>query len=501
MTTSTPPTNEPAFAFDNGEILYDRIDALQDDYFELLHHMRINGETVVPLWVFRSFCESYARFLQKVSKGSEEDAHSAQDSNLTESRDREDEEIQENGLMKHGALAVGETKEPLPRDSGMQEHFDPVKAKAYHNFENKKSKHDEDIQVNDLMMHGALAVDVTQEPVSRYSGMQERSDPDRTITQGHTGAKHPKHSSTYFADAYEVLMSGVPTTSMDLSNRNAVLRVAQELINCNGLAEPSSPTTDNILYVCWQNSKRKVGSFAPVCIGFTRVELVQRAVNDGIQWAGKRRTCIPWAIGHRLHQCVNCLRFGHSIRECTNKRRCPDCGLEHLGKRCQSTTPRTCLFCSGPHTTRSSRCPQRIHEMSKAGFWPIRVKVLNATFPFRDKGSSGLQGRTEFQPPNQSDIPTGTSEATENFPDPTNPKKIIKYLDRLRVPVLASRPTLSTTETPMQNKRKARAPVDRASRDCLTESSKRLKREEVQIKQEAQEEQENLLAQWERLYT
>ena len=179
MTTSTPPTNEPAFAFDDGEILYDRIDALQDDYFELLHHMRINGETMVPLWVFRSFCESYARSLQKVSKGSEEDDGSAQDSNLMESRDREDEEIQENDLMKHGALAVG----------------------------------------------------VTQEPVSRYSGTQEHSDPDRTITHGHTDPKNPKHSSTYVANAYEVMMTGVPTTSMDLSNRNAVLRVAQELIN------------------------------------------------------------------------------------------------------------------------------------------------------------------------------------------------------------------------------------------------------------------------------
>ena len=165
----------------------------------------------------------------------------------------------------------------------------------------------------------------------------------------------------------------------------------------------------------------------------------ERVFNDGIQWAGKRHDCIT--TGRRLHLCINCHRFGHRMLECTNKRRCPECGLGHLAKRCKSTTPKTCISCGGPHTMRSSKCPQRIDELSKA---------------------SRLLSRTEFQPQNQPDTPTDISEATESFPIPRISKKTIEYSDRLGAAVIASRPPLSTAETPMQNKRKAQSPFDRA---------------------------------------
>lgn len=123
--------------------------------------------------------------------------------------------------------------------------------------------------------------------------------------------------------------------------------------------------------------------------------------------------------------------------------------------------------------------------MKKAGFWPLKVEVVNASFPFRppfgDKDNSGFQGRTNFQPQHQSDAPTGISSATEHFPDPSDPKKVVEHLDRLRALVLANNPTAGA---PTQNKRKAQAPIHRVGEDFPTEIPKRLKREEVQIKQE-----------------
>ena len=130
--------------------------------------------------------------------------------------------------MKHGTLAVGGTKELVPRASGMLDYFNPAKSNAYYRLKNTKFKHD------------------------------------------------GEHSSKHVAYAYEVLMKGVPKTSMDLSNRSAMLLVAQELINCNGLLKPSLPTIDHISYLHWQNTKSKVESIGDVCIGFTSVKLVRK---------------------------------------------------------------------------------------------------------------------------------------------------------------------------------------------------------------------------------
>lgn len=96
-------------------------------------------------------------FLRKVSRGSDGKYSSAQDTNLVESLDCEDGEIREDGRTVYGALAVGETKGTVSRDSSLQEH----------------------------------------------------SDPDWTNTHGHTGSKYPEHSSTYIADAYEVMMQSI----------------------------------------------------------------------------------------------------------------------------------------------------------------------------------------------------------------------------------------------------------------------------------------------------
>lgn len=453
MAAIVPPTSERTFALENGDIIYDNIELLQDDYLKLLDHMRITGETAVPLWVFRSFCESYARFMRKVLGSSDKEYSSPQNTDLKGSLDDEGRKIQDNGLMMQGALAVGEAKETVSRNSGMQEH----------------------------------------------------SDPDRANTGDHTDDGNPKDSNTDMVDAYEVIMRNVKLTTMDLSNRHAMLQVAEYLITSNGLAPPYPLTTNYILYLRWHQGDVPHRKRSDVCIGFTSLELATKAVNDDIQWAGKSHRCAPFATGRTLRHCSRCFSFDHFKSQCKMNQRCQRCGSEHHPAQRKCRAPQKCISCGGTHNTNDPKCPRLSIEMRKAGLWPLRAKVVNASAPpvwvkkTRARKKVKPQPQTKFrQSPASLSLPTDTFEETDNFPDPSDPKKIIEHLDRLRNLVIASRPTPSIAKA---HKRKAQAPDHRISEDSLRAVPKRLKREEVKIKQEEQEEQEDALAQWERLYT
>ena len=179
-----PPTEWPTFAFEDREITYDNPVLLHDDYNKVLDYMRVSGETAVPLWVFRSLCESFARLMQRVSRRSDMEYLSAQNADAKERRAEKVLKIEENDLMTHGAMAIAGWKESVCQDSAMQEHSDPGSGSSL-------------IKTHNL---------------------------------------NPKHPSTEMIDVYEVLMSNVNTTSMDLSNVPAMLQVAEELINSNKLA-------------------------------------------------------------------------------------------------------------------------------------------------------------------------------------------------------------------------------------------------------------------------
>lgn len=447
-----PPTNAPTSAFD-GEIIYENVGVLQDDYRKLLHHMSINGETVVPLWVFRSFCESYARFLPK---GSDEKPSSAQISQWMESL--EDGEVQENGSIIHGALAVGETKGKVSRDSGIQENSDPDKAHAYDNFDYKKSKQDGNIQVNDLIKHEARAIGDARKAISQYSGMQEDSE----NTNAHTGNEDSNRSETYMADVYEVIMSSVRVSTMDLSSRDAMLLVAQTLLNSNRMAQPSSQTADHILYVRWRNPKQQTKKMSGVCIGFARLELAQMAISGGLQWAGIFHNCSPWATGYKQVHCAHCFRFGHSHPACKNNQLCPKCGLQHPRKECKYTGRTTCVNCGGPHKTGSSKCPSRIHDIIKEGFWPLKVKVLNA---------GGQREIIQPQPQHLSEAPRDIAKATEHGPEPCpepsdpNTILILEHLDRLKALVLANNPTAKIAKRKASASDSGEPPLQRVKRE------------------------------------
>lgn len=453
MSTTAPKTDWPTFGFQNRELIYDNVDFLQDDYLKLLDHMRITGETTVPLWVFRSLYESFARFMRRVSKGSEEEDCSVQDTDLEKSLAEEEGEIQEN---------------------------------------------------NDHAMDGEVAaVDEVKETEIQDSGKQKHPDPDSANTHDNTDNEYLKHSRTCTVDVYEVMMGSVKIETMDLSNRLAMLGVAQDLINYNKLAQPSSHTTNHIVYLRWHKNKVENKVAANVCIGFTSLELASNAIRNGIQWAGLSHSCTPFATGHKLSYCSQCLGYGHAKRLCKLKQRCTKCGLEHSRQYCR-TAGKTCGSCGGAHNPGSPKCPLLIKEMMKAGFWPLKASIVNGSTPVEDKGSRELQDKTMFQLQPQSDLqqrppsqsaPTDLSQGTETLPDPSDPTKIIEHLDRLRALVLANGPIPPIAKEPKRNKRKAQLPVRGVSGDPFGAIPKRLKREEAEIKQE------EAIAQWERLYT
>lgn len=448
------------FASKNPGMIYPNIDVLQDDYLRLLDHMRTTGETAVPLPVFRSFCESYAQFMRTASTGSNEEYSSAQGKDLEGILDDEDGEIPEEGEINT----------------------------------------DGEILANDLMMQRALAVDEAKETPSQTSAMQEHSDPDEAITHN----SFENHSSTHVVDKYEVVMCGVRVFSMDLSNPQAKLQVAQELIRSNDMAHLSSQTTDQILYLHWVKQNLKNKEKSSVCIGFTRLELANKAFNEGIQWAGEHHNCAPRARAHKLKYCINCLSYDHRQPQCKNTQRCSRCGSEHSRQQCTSTD-RKCATCGGNHTSQSPKCPQYVIQLMKAGLWPSRAKVVKRSASKTDKAIAKLEQRNTIQSQSQPDVhQSPASQSTLNdismeidvLPNPSDSKRILEHLDRLRTLVLASSPALSTSTAHRRKKRKARAPIDPVSTDSIEANPKRLK-EEVAIKQEKQE---NELAQREQLY-
>lgn len=448
-----PPTEWPTFAFEDRGIIYDDPDLLHDDYNKLVDYMTVSGETAVPLWVFRSLCESYARLMQRVSKGSDVEYLSAQNADFKERRADKILKIEENELTTHGAMAISGSKETVCQDSAMQEHSDPGTGSSH-------------IKTHNL---------------------------------------NPKHPSTEMIDVYEVLMSNISTTSMDLSNVPAMLQVAEELINSNKLAQSSSQASDHILYLRWKKKRKLGGGTASVCIGFTTLELASRAVMDGIRWAEKSHPCVPFATGYKQKYCTNCLEYGHVHRQCERSQRCSKCGLEHLKKDCQSSGKK-CPTCGGAHFPGSPKCPRSVIEIRKAGLWPLRTRVVNTLIVLGNLETCELHGRTTSQSQAQSDIQqhpdvrsssTVFSEGTENLPNPLDPEEVIEHLDRIRALVIAGGPTPTISETSARNKRKALAPVHHVSANSLRETPKRLKREGDKIKQE---EEEAALALYERAY-
>ncbi|KAG5893307.1 hypothetical protein JTB14_001714 [Gonioctena quinquepunctata] len=57
-------------------------------------------------------------------------------------------------------------------------------------------------------------------------------------------------------------------------------------------------------------------------------------------------------------QCTNCLRYGHTKKQCRSKIRCPKCTEEHEETECQKQVPK-CIYCGLEHTALDRNCKER----------------------------------------------------------------------------------------------------------------------------------------------
>lgn len=81
----------------------------------------------------------------------------------------------------------------------------------------------------------------------------------------------------------------------------------------------------------------------------------------------------------KVIQCFNCLRYGHVNSQCKSKVRCSKCGEEHKTTDCSSTSPLSCIFCKGSHTSLNHKeCPEFAKQKS------IKTIMANENLSYRD---------------------------------------------------------------------------------------------------------------------
>lgn len=56
-------------------------------------------------------------------------------------------------------------------------------------------------------------------------------------------------------------------------------------------------------------------------------------------------------------QCYNCLRYGHTAKQCRGKKRCRNCGSQHEETECEAKKP-ICIYCSQNHSAVDRICPE-----------------------------------------------------------------------------------------------------------------------------------------------
>lgn len=73
----------------------------------------------------------------------------------------------------------------------------------------------------------------------------------------------------------------------------------------------------------------------------------------------------------QVKRCGNCLRFGHTKKDCQSSSTCDHCSEEAHGSDIQcpkAQDPPKCINCKGPHNSRSNTCPKLAHQRNIHSF-------------------------------------------------------------------------------------------------------------------------------------
>ncbi|GKZ23770.1 hypothetical protein AbraIFM66951_004136 [Aspergillus brasiliensis] len=117
-----------------------------------------------------------------------------------------------------------------------------------------------------------------------------------------------------------------------------------------------------IPYVWWPMDRTsQISKHESVLIvSFGRPEDANAILNGGVlHLNGTLFKAKKFAIVHEFRQCPQCLRFGHSNRQCTFNTRCRYCAGNHRERHCPNSTRLQCANCRGPHSGISRDCRLR----------------------------------------------------------------------------------------------------------------------------------------------
>ena len=90
------------------------------------------------------------------------------------------------------------------------------------------------------------------------------------------------------------------------------------------------------------------------------------ALNMGLLYQNKKRTCVIHAPGEQWHkQCSRCQSHEHINQDCPSQLACGNCGSKHLTQYCTSSTTK-CANCEGEHIATSKLCPKWLKAEKKA---------------------------------------------------------------------------------------------------------------------------------------
>lgn len=115
--------------------------------------------------------------------------------------------------------------------------------------------------------------------------------------------------------------------------------------------------------------------------------------------------------------CYNCIRYGHSSRNCKGRVRCPNCSESHNASDCPKSKDPSCIFCNGSHGSLDRSCPE--YEKQKQikttmayrniPYWEAKKLLFPDSFKtdksFSSIAESNYEGKFPCLPNQNSNVP------------------------------------------------------------------------------------------------
>lgn len=115
-------------------------------------------------------------------------------------------------------------------------------------------------------------------------------------------------------------------------------------------------------------------------------------------------------------QCYNCLRFGHTKKQCRSKLRCQRCGGEHQSENCSYNLE--CIYCGEEHTAIDRQCKEYTRQKNikdimafdNLSYYEASQKIPGTTNPNKAQAKSRSRHPSDYP-----QLPTKTNIVEEDI--------------------------------------------------------------------------------------